>query len=153
MAKKTKFFKKNTVFSFQQSFFCPIRENFVYFISETANGLRLYKTLTIIYKTKAFSQKKRIKYSYKAHFKQNIGGLSYFFLYFQVFFSFLQFNSQNLETNFVSYQKNLCFFLFFVKKIELLRLVSRETSDVLLSNIPRILFHVKQQQNPNTSRE
>ena len=44
--------------------------------SETASGLRLYKTLTIIYKTKTFSQKKRNKYSYKAHFKQNIGSLS-----------------------------------------------------------------------------
>ena len=62
--KINKFFKKNTVFSlFSSLFFCPIREDFVYFISETANGLRLYKTLTIIYKTKAFSQKKRNEYN------------------------------------------------------------------------------------------
>ena len=48
----------------------------------------------------------------KSHFKQNFGIFSSFSLYFQGFSSFLQFDSQNSQTNFVSYQKNLCFFLF-----------------------------------------
>lgn len=74
--KKLSFSKKYHFFSLLAVFLCPIRKNFTYYISETANGLRLYKTLTIIYKTKILSQKKRNKYSYKAHFKQNIGGLS-----------------------------------------------------------------------------
>lgn len=49
--KKLSFSKKYHFFSLLAVFLCPIRENFTYYISETANGLRLYKTLTIIYKT------------------------------------------------------------------------------------------------------
>lgn len=67
----------------------------------------------------------------KSHFKQDFGIFSSFSLYFQSFSSFLQFNSQNLETNFVSYQKPFVSF-FFVKNIELLGFVSRETSDVFV---------------------
>lgn len=129
-SKKAKFFKKNYLFSLFSSLF--MSQTLIYYISKTANRLRLYKTFTIIYKTKTFSQKKRNKYSYKAHFKQNFGSLSKFSLYFQGFSSFLQFNSQNLETNFVSYQKKPLFLSVLLKKIELLRFVSRETSDAFV---------------------
>lgn len=89
----------------------------------------------------------------KSHFKQNFGIFSSFSLHFQGFFLlFCDLILKILETNFVSYQKPLVSFCF-VKKIELLEFVSRETSDVLLSYTSRFLFHVKQQQNSNTSRE
>ena len=74
--KKLSFSKKITVFLLFSSLFISNTRKFRLLHSRAANGLRLYKTLTIIYNTKTFSQKKRNKYSYKAHFKQNIGGLS-----------------------------------------------------------------------------
>ena len=80
----------------------------------------------------------------KSHFKQNFGIFSSFSLYFQGFSSFLQFDSQNSQTNFVSYQKKPLFLSVLLKKIELLGFVSRETSDALLSNVPTFLFHVEQ---------
>lgn len=152
MAKKTKFFKKNTVFSFQQSFFVQYAKILFISFQKQQMDYDYTKLLQLFIKPRHFHKKNELNIVTKPILSKILAACLIFFFIFK-FFSFLQFNSQNLETNFVSYQKNLCFFLFFVKKIELLRLVSRETSDVLLSNIPHILFHVKQQQNPNTSRE
>lgn len=64
----------------------------------------------------------------------------YFFFFCNLILEILRQTSFLVKKPFVSF----CF----VKKIELLRFVSRETSDVLLSTIPTFLFHVKQQQNP-----
>lgn len=110
--KKLSFSKELPFFCFSAVFLCPICENFVYFISKTANRLRLYKTLTIIHKTKTFSQKKRKNIVTKPILSKILADCLNFLFIFKVFSSFLQFNSQNLQTNFVSYQKNFCFFLF-----------------------------------------
>lgn len=132
MAKKTKFFKKITVFSFQQSFFVQYAKILFISFQKQQMDYDYTKLLQLFIKPRHFHKKKRIKYSYKAHFKQNIGGLSYFFLYFQVFFLFCNLILKILRQTSFLIKKNLCFFLFFVKKIELLRLVSRETSDAFV---------------------
>lgn len=69
----------------------------------------------------------------KSHFKQNFGIFSSFSLYFQVFF--LLFCDLILkilrQTSFLI--KKLFVSFCFIKKIELLRFVSRETSDAFVT--------------------
>lgn len=153
MAKKTKFFKKNTVFSFQQSFFVQYAKILFISFQKQQMDYDYTKLLQLFIKPRHFHKKNELNIVTKPILSKILAACLIFFLYFQVFFLFCNLILKILRQTSFLIKKNLCFFLFFVKKIELLRLVSRETSDVLLSNIPHILFHVKQQQNPNTSRE
>lgn len=99
------------------------------------------KLLQLFIKPRHFHKKKKknemniIKKSFSSKI---LAACLQFLFIFKVFSSFLQFNSQNLEAYFVSCQKKPLFLSVLLKKIELLRFVSRETSDVLLSNIPHL---------------
>lgn len=96
------------------------------------------KLLQLFIKPRHFHKKNEMNIIRKSFSSKILAVCLQFFFIFKVFSSFLQFNSQNFEAYFVSCQKKTFVSFCFVKKIELLRFVSRETSDVLLSNIPHL---------------
>lgn len=110
------------------------------------------KLLQLFIKLRYYHKKNEINIVTKPILSKILAVCLNFLFIFKVFLLFCNIILKIFQTNFVSYQKPFVSFCF-VKKIELLRFVSRETSDVLLSNIPTFLFHVEQQQNPNTSQE
>lgn len=141
MEKKTKFFKKLPFFfAFQQSFY--VQNAKILFISFQKQQMDYdyTKLLQLFIKPRHFHTKKNeINIVTKLILSKILAVSLHFLFIFKYFFPFLQFNSQNIQTNFVSYQKpfvSLCF----VKKIELLRFVSRETSGGLLPNIFQVLY-------------
>ena len=111
--KKLSFSRKITVFfSFQQSFYVQNAKILSITFQKQQMDYNYSKLLQLFIKTKIFSQKNDINILTKPISSKILAVCLHFLFIFKHFFSFLQFNSQNLETNFVSYQKNLCFFLF-----------------------------------------
>ena len=141
MVKKLTFSKKLPFFCFSAVFLCPKRKNFVYYISETTSALRLYKTLTIIYKTKAFSQKNEMNIAKKSHFKQNFGIFSSFFFIFKVFLLFCSLILKILRQTSFLIKKTL--FLSVSLKNRITQICFTWNLGSLCHLIFLLLFHVK----------
>ena len=73
------------------------------------------KLLQLFIKPKHFHKKNEINILTKPILSKILAVYLLFLFIFRYFFSFLQFNSQNLEIDFVSYQKSFVSFCF-VKK-------------------------------------
>lgn len=87
--KKLSFSRKITVFfCFSAVFLCPIRENFVYYISEAANRSRLYKLLQLFIKTRHFHKKNEINIVTKPILSKILAACLNFFFIFKVFILF-----------------------------------------------------------------
>lgn len=111
------------------------------------------KLLQLFIKPRHFHKKNEINIVTKPILSKILADFLNFLFIFKVFLLFCNLILKILRHTSFLVKKTFVSFCF-VKKIELLRFVSRETSDVLLSNIPHLfLFHVEQWQNPNTSQE
>lgn len=153
MGKKLSFSKKITVFSaFQQSFYVQNAKILSITFQKQQMDYDYTKLLQLFIKPRHFHKKNKINIVTKPILSKILAACLNFLFIFKVFSSFLQFNSQNSQTNFVSYQKKTFVSFCFVKKNRITQICSTWNLGRLLI-YPPVCFTWNKQQNPNTSRE